>query len=660
VAAATNNKKLNIRIPAPIICLDLKPLTLTAFIVSFLLIAGCSPKTPAIKIGFSYPYAEVGWGVQLKKEIDNEIRTTEAYDIELISLTNDENPAIETRNLWKLYEQGIDVLLLKAGDTQLVASTVAELHQRGLPIILIDRQVATDQYTTFIGRDNRVFGRLAAEYLIDHLDTVQTVVEIAGSSKQSVALLRSEGFEQTLSSYKDTLDHHIIPGDWKPEVTKQQLTLLIESGVQPDFIYCHSDMMALAAREVSDQFSIDPIIVGVDGLLSEGIPMILREEIDATFYNNPGGNRAIEVAIELFEGKTSQKRIELETFRIDSSNARYIAEGLTMLDIQAAKVAQLESQVSYLSRIIGNRNWVIILAGILIVSLIAIALVTARLLRINHLQKDTIRDQNRELTSHAEKLQGEIDTKTLELRDAVANLESVNRIKSEFLGNISHELRTPLHAIVGLSQLLTESNLSVAERKEFGELIHKNSHLLVQQIEDILALSRVSSGETPVEDNLISLPEFMNQFEERIKTQFHSNEKLKNGSVDLVFMAAPSASFITDATILFKILNLLCDNAIKFTTRGTITLGAGILESKADTIRFFVEDTGVGIISEDQSRIFDLFSKASHSSQRISGLGVGLPLAKRLLEAIGGELTFESEVAKGSIFFVDIPMNMNE
>ncbi len=312
------------------------------------------------------------------------------------------------------------------------------------------------------------------------------------------------------------------------------------------------------------------------------------------------------------------------------------------------------------SRIQLQRSFLIVLAGLIIMAILVIVLIYRNVIsrqkknieleKQNTLikeQHDQIAIQNQELEMHRNQLEKLIRERTSDLMAAKEKAEESDRLKSSFLANMSHEIRTPLNAIIGFIDLLFNENLGDEERNSYKQIVNNNSELLLQLINDILDLALIESEQFRVElaeENL----------SQQIQLAFNSCKvsKLNSLSKDLTFkLRLPDASHYinTDALRFRQILLNLIDNAIKYTERGTIEIGYFIEKNRAV---IFVKDTGIGIEQEQQTRIFDRFTKIESPGTRLyRGIGLGLAIVKKLVGALGGEIWVESEPGKGSCFF---------
>ena len=248
---------------------------------------------------------------------------------------------------------------------------------------------------------------------------------------------------------------------------------------------------------------------------------------------------------------------------------------------------------------------------------------------------------------HTKKLKDELEVSEGALREAKDRAEESSRLKSAFLANMSHEIRTPLNAIVGFSDLLSDtSNFTEEEVTQFIATINKNCGLLLALINDILDLSRIESGTMEfmfAEHNLPLL----------LKTVHDSQRLNMPAGVELVLrMPAGDKKYLTtDNVRLQQVVNNLINNAAKFTGSGFITFGYEEDEEPGYT-RIFVEDTGVGISEEGIRHIFERFYKVDNFTQ---GAGLGLSICQTIVERLKGTISVTSEVGKGTRFTVRLP-----
>ena len=230
------------------------------------------------------------------------------------------------------------------------------------------------------------------------------------------------------------------------------------------------------------------------------------------------------------------------------------------------------------------------------------------------------------------------------LIDAKEKAETADRLKSAFLANMSHEIRTPLNAIVGFSSLLVQGE-NPEEREQYMAIVEENNELLLQLISDILDLSKIEAGTFDFVKQELDVNQLC---EDMVRTM---NLKAKPG-VEVVFdHRLPECIIVSDRNRLNQVIANFMNNAIKFTSTGSIRLGYG--QAETNLLRFYVADTGIGIIQEKQAEIFDRFVKLNSF---VHGTGLGLSISKSIVEQLGGTIGVESESGKGACFWFTLPV----
>jgi len=246
----------------------------------------------------------------------------------------------------------------------------------------------------------------------------------------------------------------------------------------------------------------------------------------------------------------------------------------------------------------------------------------------------------------------------LKLRDMAAKAKAASIAKSQFLANMSHEIRTPMNAILGFGELLADETLTDQQR-DYVDTIHDSGKHLLDLINDILDFSKIEAKQFEMEMVECSLGRILNFIESTMR--FMAEEK----SLDFKIVEGDNLPerIRTDPTRLRQCLINLINNALKFTEKGHVYLNVSLEYRDDDNqpyIRFDIEDTGIGIPEDKQKQIFGAFVQADGSTNRkYGGTGLGLAITKQLAELLGGELTFTSEVGRGSVFSIAIPAGLD-
>lgn len=246
-----------------------------------------------------------------------------------------------------------------------------------------------------------------------------------------------------------------------------------------------------------------------------------------------------------------------------------------------------------------------------------------------------------------------------EIEAAKQEAEIANRSKTEFLANISHELRTPLNAIIGFSQLMNRDPEINPKQQETINIINRSGEHLLEMINEVLEMSKIESGKTELYLSNFDLKAMLSTLEAMLSIKARSKQLQL-----IIDCAANVPNYIcTDESKLRQVLINLIGNGIKFTQAGKIILRVKQLDNQKAPkciLKFEVEDTGAGIAPREINQIFKAFSQSETGRKSQQGTGLGLPISKRFVELMGGELTVVSKVGKGSTFSFSISSTLSQ
>lgn len=267
-----------------------------------------------------------------------------------------------------------------------------------------------------------------------------------------------------------------------------------------------------------------------------------------------------------------------------------------------------------------------------------------------------VMDEKNEI-SHFVSVNEDITEKKQMIKDleiAKDKAEESDKLKSLFLANMSHEIRTPLNGILGFSNVICNGAVEEQDKlKYYGTIIDNCGQRLVTVIDDIIDISMIQSNQLKIERETFKLNELLQEIFVLYKSQ--KAEQLSNLSFKVKLCENQKhQQLYSDKNRLFQVLKNLLDNAFKFTNEGHINFGC--LESNDEELILFVEDTGIGIEKSKSKVIFESFRQAEEgNSRKYDGSGLGLAITSGILERLGGKVWIQSEVGKGSTFFVSVP-----
>ncbi|MBU1425956.1 MAG: response regulator [Gammaproteobacteria bacterium] len=292
-----------------------------------------------------------------------------------------------------------------------------------------------------------------------------------------------------------------------------------------------------------------------------------------------------------------------------------------------------------------------------IIMLFVIAILTLLVNRGIVVLEDEVENRNKMLLLANTELIQDIQ-KLKEAEDARSHAEAVSQIKDAFLANMRHELRTPMNAVIGLSHLCLQTDLS-DKQHDYLQKIHRSAKSLLGILNDILDVSKIEAGKMEMDRIPFELEEVMGNLATIVGVK--SQEK----NLEFLLETAPNvpSSLVGDPLRLGQVLINLAGNAVKFTEKGEVTIRVELEQDEGDhvTLRFTVQDTGIGMSPRQIDNLFRPFTQADSSITReYGGTGLGLTISKRLIEMMGGTIRVESTPGKGSKFIFTVSFNRAE
>jgi len=548
---------------------------------------------------------------------DMRIEASNYDDVEIIIKDAQNNNETQIQQIRDLIRQKVDVLIISPYQSEPITAVAEEAYRAGIPTIITDRKVNTDQYTSFVGANNYEIGLAAGNYAANYLPPNAIILEIWGLTQTSPAQERHKGFVDALRERED-LSFRKIEGQWLVDTARMELRKL-EHPEQIDFVYAHNDMMAIAAREYFMAWDSirgrDLRIIGVDAVAGAGLEAVEDGRINASFLYPTGGEQVIRTAMRIIQGEPVDKFIPLRTAPVDHQSARTLLLQADQLQKYKQRIEAQRSRIDGLSdRFYFLRNSLGVIS-LLMIGFIALSIYAFYINR-------KMRQANRQLISlHAE-------------------MKEVTAQKLQFFTNVSHEVRTPLTLILAPLDRLIVSLRESPYASDLG-LIQKNANRLLRVINQILDFRKVEGKQEKLAVREIDLVPFVGE----IKSYFDSMGSVR--AISYTFTSSmKQCTLWIDPDLLEKVLVNLLSNAFKFTPEG----GSVRIELTEEEDRVFIRviDTGSGIQPGNLPHLFDRF----YTEDRSMGTGIGLQLVKEYIHMHGGEIHVKSEPGQRTTFTV--------
>ena len=585
--------------------------------LTLIVLCGCtsSGKQKKHVIGLSQCMLDDAWRQAMIN--DMRIEASNYDDVEIIIKDAQNNNETQIQQIRDLIRQKVDVLIISPYQSEPITAVAEEAYRAGIPTIITDRKVNTDQYTSFVGANNYEIGLAAGNYAANYLPPNAIILEIWGLTQTSPAQERHKGFVDALRERED-LSFRKIEGQWLVDTARMELRKL-EHPEQIDFVYAHNDMMAIAAREYF--MAWDSIrgrelrIIGVDAVAGAGLEAVEDGRINASFLYPTGGEQVIRTAMRIIQGEPVDKFIPLRTAPVDHQSARTLLLQADQLQKYRQRIEAQRSRIDGLSdRFYFLRNSLGVIS-LLMIGFIALSIYAFYINR-------KMRQANRKLIS------------------LNAEMKEVTAQKLQFFTNVSHEVRTPLTLILAPLDRLIISLRESPYASDLG-LIQKNANRLLRVINQILDFRKVEGKQEKLAVREIDLVPFVGE----IESYFDSMASVR--AIAYTFTSSiKQCTLWIDPDLLEKVFVNLLSNAFKFTPEG----GSVRIELTEEEDRVFIQviDTGSGIQPGNLPHLFDRF----YTEDRSMGTGIGLHLVKEYIHMHGGEIRVESEPGQRTAFTV--------
>lgn len=620
-------------------------------LLSILCLAGilmsCTQKHTRYRIGVSQ-CSDDEWRHKMNNEIVREALFYDGVEVEI--RTAKDNNRNQIADIKYFIDKKVDLLIVAPNEAAAITPVVEKAYRQGIPVVVIDRKILSDKYTAFVGADNYEIGKDVGQYILNRLHGKGKVLEITGLEGSTPAMERHKGLADVLKEEPGIEITASVDGAWLQSVAGEKMDSVFQTNKNIDLVFAQNDRMAIGAYLSARQQQLEKemLFVGIDALPGKeyGVEQIINGVLDATFIYPTGGDKVVQVAMDILEKRPYERDTKLSTALVDKTNARVMQLQTDHITEQDGKIERLNNQVNeYLSRYSAQTMF--------LYACLIILLLFAALLAIIVRAYWTKNRMNMELSRQKKKLEEQRD----QLISLSKQLEEATHAKLVFFTNVSHDFRTPLTLVADPVEQLLEDKALTPRQQSLLKVVHKNVHILLRLVNQILDFRKYENDKLElVRANMnlrVQLQEWSHSFQIlALKKHIHFVLEVNDDRADYLMAV--------DAEKMERVYFNLLSNAFKFTPEnGTITVTLSTLtkEEGGRYARLVVADTGSGISVQHIRHIFDRFYQIDVNH---AGSGIGLALAKAFVELHGGEITVDSVEGKGTVFTVDIPMTVVE
>ncbi|NDW12142.1 response regulator [Bacteroides sp. 214] len=615
---------------------------LLSFLILFL--SGCAKETSRYRIGVSQ-CSDDEWRHQVNQEIIRESMFYDGVSVEIRTVKDDTEA--QKQDIRYFIDQAVDLIVVAPNEAAPMTAIIEEAYDKGIAIIVFDRNILSDKYTAWVGADNYEIGKSVGNYIASMLEGKGRVAELTGLAGSTPAIDRHQGFMSAISHYPSIELLCQEDAGWLREPAGEKMNIILSRFNHIDVIYAQNDRMAAGAYAAALQHKRegDMNFIGIDALPGEGYGLDLVEKgvLDATFIYPTGGDKIIQIAMDILEGRDFPRETILNTAVVDHTNARVMTLQTHQISALDDKIRTLNGKIDiYLSRY--STQQILLYGSLLILALFAgLLLMVIKSLRAKN-------RLNKELSRQKEQLEQQRD----QLIDLSKQLEEATHAKLVFFTNISHDFRTPLTLVADpIDYLLADKSLS-EEQSQLLQLVKRNVNILLRLVNQILDFRKFENGKLEFHPSQVNLAEVLQSWNSSFLTV--AQKKHIHFSFD-VQADVTNYLMLADVEKLERIYYNLLSNALKFTPEnGKISVTLSFISAE-NRFLLKIANTGSLISPEHIRSIFDRFYKIDRHH---SGSGIGLALVKAFVELHEGTITVESDEKAGTVFTLNFPTIKSE
>jgi len=616
------------------------------------LLAACSKEADSYVIGVSQCSVDA-WREMANSEIQQEASFYNNITVNIRSVRDDSEQQI--KDIEQFIDEKVDLLVISPNESTSLTPVVEKAYRSGIPVILYDRKIDSDQYTAFIGGDNRQIGYIAGTYAMSTLRNSGRICLIRGTKGSTADTERHEGFMAALEENKDFTGAVVEEAyaNFNRQAAGRTMRLILNKMDAPfDLVFAFNDEMAAGVYDAyaAENIANKPFILGIDALLAPGgngtISYIQNGMIDASLIYPTGGKDVIDLARRILMGMDYSKENVLNTELVNSSNLRIYQMQMDQLLDRQRRVEELNSRIRTNSSKYERQQVMTIVSFSLVAILAILSIALAVSFRTRNKLVDKLNEQNARIKKQIDSLEAQ----KKQLLDLSEQLEETTQAKLVFFTNISHEFKTPLSLISGPIDDLIANKQMPASAQVPLDILKRNSSKLERLITELLDFRTYENSKMVVNYSMGDMDKFLQE----IIKMFADVIRRRN----LTFSYEPDDAGYEipfDPIKLEKVFTNLLSNAFNHVDReGTIRIRLfSTFNGPNRTINLSVFNSGSYIPPENMEKIFQRFYTLDVQQK---GTGIGLALVTSIVDALGGTIKVDSSEDVGTTFTVLLPV----
>lgn len=607
----------------------------------------CARQHTRYRIGVSQ-CSDDEWRHKMNNEMVREALFYDGVEVEIRTAKDNNRNQIE--DIKYFIDRKVDLLIVAPNEAAAITPVIEKAYQQGIPVVVVDRKTLSDKYTAFVGADNYEIGKDVGQYIINRLNKTGKILEITGLEGSTPAMERHKGLVEALAEAPGVELTASVDGGWLQSVAAEKMDSILSTAGGIDLVFAQNDRMAigayLSAKQKNQEHEM--LFVGIDALPGKeyGVEQVITGVLDATFIYPTGGDKVIQIAMDILEKRPFERDTKLSTALVDKTNARVMQLQTDHITEQDGKIERLNNQIDdYLSRYSAQTMFLYACLIILVLFATLLAIIVRAYWTKNRM--------NMELSRQKQKLEEQRD----QLISLSKQLEEATHAKLVFFTNVSHDFRTPLTLVADPVEQLLGGDPLTPKQQSLLKVVHKNVTILLRLVNQILDFRKYENGKLELMrtnmDLRAQLQEWSHSFKSlAVKKHIHFALNAGDGQTDY--------RMALDAEKMERIYFNLLSNAFKFTPENgsiSVTLSSFIKEDGKRYARLVIADTGTGISAQHIRHIFDRFYQIDVNH---AGSGIGLALVKAFVELHEGTIAVDSTEGKGTVFTIDLPVIVME